>query len=258
MSDTKATPEVEMAVLRLIPEFDGSASTPVTEWLEKLELVCSLRGVSALEEVIPLRLTGGAFSVYQQLPAGDKKDANKIKAALISAFGSDAFSAYEDFTTRRLRPGESVDVFLADLRRLATSFGGVSDKALSCALVAGLPETARQGLRASSRIEALALHELVARARAVLTDEPPIACAGRATAAGAILCYECGAPNHYSKDCLQRRRNGREGRRSSGRPRSPKGRCFRCGVTGHRAASCPGNGEGEPEPAQAFSPPARQ
>ena len=94
--------------LQLIPEFDGSAC--VEEWFEKAELVCSLRGISKLETVIPLRLAGGAFAVYQQLPSDDRSDANKIKEALFRAFGTDRFSAYDLFVSRRLKPGESVEV----------------------------------------------------------------------------------------------------------------------------------------------------
>ena len=130
---------VDSAVLRLIPEFSGASETPgISEWLEKVELVCSLRGVTALEDVIPLRLTGGAFAVYQQLPAAEKKNAASIKEALTTAFGTDAFSAYEAFAARRIEPGETVDVYMAELRKLANAFGGVPDKALCCAFVAGL------------------------------------------------------------------------------------------------------------------------
>ncbi|KAG0711706.1 hypothetical protein GWK47_020063 [Chionoecetes opilio] len=68
--------------LRLIPEFDGALHA-VGEWLEKLELVCRLRGITELHTVVPLRLTAGAFSVYQQLNSADKNDFSKIKAALI-------------------------------------------------------------------------------------------------------------------------------------------------------------------------------
>ena len=62
--------------LRLIPEFSGDATQNVVEWLEKAELVCNMRGIAHLESVIPLRLTGGAFAVYQQLPDADESTAN--------------------------------------------------------------------------------------------------------------------------------------------------------------------------------------
>ena len=130
--------------LRLIPEFSGDSTQNVVEWLEKAELVCKLRGVAHLESV----LTGGTFAVYQQLPDADKQDIGKITKALRTAFVVDSFTAYEQFVGRRLQHGETVDVFLADMRRLAVPFGGLSDKMLACAFVAGLPDTVKQLLRA--------------------------------------------------------------------------------------------------------------
>jgi len=65
---------VDGAELRLIPEYGGSADQDVVEWLEKTELVCSLRTIAKPETVISLRLTSGAFAVYQQLPPEEKGD----------------------------------------------------------------------------------------------------------------------------------------------------------------------------------------
>ena len=79
--------------IRLIPEYDGTSAISVVEWLDKVELVCKLRDIECLEEVIPLRLTGGAFSVYQQLDDEKKEDAVSIKEALIAAFEHDSFMA---------------------------------------------------------------------------------------------------------------------------------------------------------------------
>ena len=154
--------------LRLIPEFDG-VSQPVEEWLEKLELVCSLRGITELHAVVPLRLVAGAFSVYQQLDSKVKMDFKQIKAALIAAFAVDKFIAYDQFVTRRLRDGESVDVYLADLRRLAALFGGIPDAGLGCAFVAGLPASVSRILRAGSRLENLNITDF----------EPSSCCPGR-------------------------------------------------------------------------------
>ena len=79
--------------LRLIPEFSGDAKHNVVEWLEKAELVCNLRSIAHLESVIPLRVTGGAFAVYQQLSDADKRDSGKIAKALRTVFAADSFRA---------------------------------------------------------------------------------------------------------------------------------------------------------------------
>ncbi|KFD52830.1 hypothetical protein M513_06321 [Trichuris suis] len=146
--------------VKLIPEFDGS-SQPVLEWLEKLELVCELCGIVDIARVLPLRLTGGALAVYQQLANEDRKDVGRIKEALTAAFAVDRFAAHRQFASRRLNMGESPDVFLADLRRLGTLAGGVSESFLGCAFVAGLPEYVQDLLRAGARMEEHTLNQLV-------------------------------------------------------------------------------------------------
>lgn len=269
--------------IRLIPEFDGTGTQTITEWLEKLEIVCQLRGVEAVENVIPLRLSGGAFAVYQQIGLEDRKHVGKVKEALLTAFAVDAFAAYEQFTARRLKPGESVDVFLADLRRLAKLFGGLSETGLACAFIVGLPDSVRQLLRAGSRMESLSLTQLLTRARAVLADEEvAVVNLAKLKSPGPsvkrdISCFECGMPNHLARDCfVRRRRQGDQGRREpaearrcfrcgeighlaarcTGEPAEATRRCYRCGDTTHVAARCPGNATGE-ETAPVSSP-ARQ
>ena len=274
-SPTKPTDAPSDSVeLRLISEFDGSDSQSITEWLDKVELVCSLRGVTKLETVIPLRLSGGAFKVYKQIPSADRSDVTKIKNALIAAFGNDSFSAYDSFISRKLQSDESVDVYLADLRTLATAFGGVSDKALSCAFVAGLPESVRQTLRASSRMETMDVGEILQRARAVMVDEPVVVGAVRSRCeptkppptlhqrapvnSESSGCFECGFPNHRARDCLLRlsrgTRRGTSGGTGGGSMPSGSVKCFRCGGRGHVARNCTGNGEVEKTHAPAFSP----
>ena len=251
--------------LRLIPEFDGSSEHSVTEWLEKLELVCKLRKISDEASVIPLRLTGGAFAVYLQLAESDRKSTEKVKEALLAAFEVDQYMAYEQFISRKLRSGETPDVYLAELRRLASLFGGMSDKALACAFVAGLPEGVRQLLRAGSRLEALDLDQILARARAILKDDgtvgsSPEACLGASAkpsvelcaATTSLRCYMCGGPNHLARDCLAPHAAGAGGRGTIGRSRR-RGKCYRCGATGHFASACQGNEDGEGASAPASS-----
>ena len=250
----KASPRSDVSVeVRLIPEFGGSPSESIAEWLEKVELVCDLRGIDKPETLVPLRLTGGAFAVYQQLSQSDKRDFSKLKEALLLAFGADSFAAYEQFSTRRLRPGETVDVFIAGLRKLALLFGGLPDKALICAFVAGLPDAARQALRASSRMEALAIDEVVTRARAIMADDSATTAAVRGANSHATnwrnagtkppyVCYNCNEPNHLARDCLLQRTQPSGGR--SSRMDRKERKCHRCGLPGHIASACSGNDAG--------------
>ena len=67
------------------------------------------------QAVLPLRLQEGALPIYRQLSAGQKADAEQIKQALITVYATDAFNAYDQFVTRQLRHGVTVDQFFAEL-----------------------------------------------------------------------------------------------------------------------------------------------
>ncbi|KFD47469.1 hypothetical protein M513_11630 [Trichuris suis] len=134
--------------LKLIPQFDGSHGQSVVEWLQTVELICKLRKVEDVASVIPLRLIGGALAVYLQLSDKERGSVEKLKASLLAAFAVDPFVAYEQFKERNLRANELPDVFLADLRRLASLFGGIPEKAVACAFVSGLPDNSESDLNA--------------------------------------------------------------------------------------------------------------
>ena len=198
--------------VRLVPEFDGT--TDVVEWFTRAALLCEMRGVN-LMSVIPLRLAKGAFAVWSQLPAQDRCSLIAVRTALFSAFALDQFAAYEAFSGRRLHPGESPDVYLAELRRLAALFGGVSDQTLVCAFVSGLPDSVRQTIRAGSRAEGLDLNSTLTRVRAVLSDDRGVHMAAAAEVhveptvrrynprgqKRLRRCWTCGSPEHIAPQC---------------------------------------------------------
>ena len=78
--------------IRLIPEFHGvSSDHTVSEWLEQVELVCEVCGVDNVERVLPLRLGGGALSVYRRLTRDQREDLQQVKQALFVACAPDPF-----------------------------------------------------------------------------------------------------------------------------------------------------------------------
>lgn len=87
----------------------------------------------------------------------------QIKQALYGAFSADPFVAWKQFCECRLGSGETVDIYLADLKKLATLFSSASDRILACAFLSGFPDDASRLLRASSKLNELGLEELLAR-----------------------------------------------------------------------------------------------
>ena len=117
--------EGKMFDVWLIPEFSGAATDmPIVEWVENVELMCELCAMKNVKRVLPLILREGALAIYMQLRAEQKADAKQIKQALITAYATDAFNAYDQFVTRQLRSDETVDEFFAELRRLVRLVAG--------------------------------------------------------------------------------------------------------------------------------------
>ena len=117
--------------------------------------------------MIPLRLSGRAFAVYQQLSPEEKQNYKRIEATLYKAFAIDPATAWEQFEARTLHPDETVNMYLAELTVL---FGGLLERALAYKFLAGLPTGAKQLLRASSSIASLSLNDLVDWARTLMKD----------------------------------------------------------------------------------------
>lgn len=62
----------------------------------------------------------------------------------------DEFVVFEQFIVCWMQPDEFMNVYLAELQKLAVLFGAVSDCTIRCAFVAELPTQVRQLFRASS------------------------------------------------------------------------------------------------------------
>lgn len=102
--------------IKLIPEFSDTSGQPVVEWTENVELVCELSKITKIKQILPLHLEGGTLAVYRQV---SKEQESDIERVLLTAFRTNQFTAYDQFQTWRLWPGKTVDVFLAELKKLA-------------------------------------------------------------------------------------------------------------------------------------------
>ena len=68
----------------------------------------------------------------------------------------------------KLRPEETVDVYLAELWKLSVLFGGMSEKGPTCAFMAGMPKSIEELLQASSQVDNMDISEVLAWAWAIL------------------------------------------------------------------------------------------
>ncbi|KAK8387531.1 hypothetical protein O3P69_018220 [Scylla paramamosain] len=112
--------------------------------------------------------------MHQQLTGSEKEEYERIKAALISAFATDKFLAYEQFVARKLRDGEPVALLNRARAVLADDTLGV-----------GSP----------THVSCLSQHAAVS-----------------ASCCSAVRCLYCNQPNHYARDCLAGRGARRGGR----------------------------------------------
>lgn len=212
----------------MVRPFDGGAGIEVSTWLRKIKLVAKLKKITELHNFIPLYLEGSAFAVYDQLTDGQKESGDNIEKALLSAFGQDQFGAYDNFRQRSWMPGEAVDVYLADLRRLARLAKVESDELVRCAFICGLPTDVSSQLRATAQISSTALADVADQARILMGDRFHGA---MAAIKKKFACFECGG-DHHVKHCKEKKETHK------------KVICFRCGEPGHIFRNCSGNGKG--------------
>ena len=89
-------------------------------------------------------LSGGAYAVYQLLSKDKRRDFACIKSASYMAHALDLVCIWKKFMAQKLCPGETVDVYLAELWKLSVLFGEMSEKGLMCAFIAGMPKSVKE------------------------------------------------------------------------------------------------------------------
>ncbi len=89
-------------------------------WMRKLRQMARLYQVEKdLVILIPSFLEERAYAVYEQLPDTVQVDPKLLEQSLYDAFSVRRYGAFEKLRTRKMKDDETVDIFLADIKRLA-------------------------------------------------------------------------------------------------------------------------------------------
>ena len=116
-----------MATFRLeLPEvFTGEEGKDFRQWVRRFEVAVDSMPTSSSSTVqkhslLPSRLSGSAFTVWESLPESEKKDFGKVKTTLSEVFGRTTYlTNFRSCITARVRlPSEPIEVFSAAIATL--------------------------------------------------------------------------------------------------------------------------------------------
>ena len=232
------------------------------EWFQRFELCCKANNWDGDMQAVklPTLLEGEALAIWLDLTENEQKDYERAKKAIIDGIMPMAFTSLEEFHHRKLHPGESLSVYVHNLKVLierampgidATSRGQL----LLHQFLAGIPLQVSRQLRAMG--DTTDLQRVVEKARLLMTIEEqpenaatPINAVQEGTLAKlqsqietltqqvATLatqpprqpvvkrCFSCNQVGHIQRQCPHRQQ-----------PLYLL-RCFSCGQLGHLARQC--------------------
>ena len=238
------------------------ASGDVNEWCQRFE-ICSKANEwnnATMTLKLPTLLEGEALAVWLELSDAEQKDYKAAKKQMIAKMSPMGFASLEDFHKRKIQPGESISIYVHDLKRLLDQAMPELEQNARSQLVlhqfmAGLPTHISAQLRATG--DTKKLDETAERARLLMSiaTQTPVATVeaessevqqlkdqvAELTEQVATLttrhpppqqknirCFNCDGIGHVQRDCPSPRRQ----RRSSVGP------CTICGRFGHLARNC--------------------
>ena len=145
----------------------------LTKWFKRFE-ICSAANDwdDAMQaKKMPTLLEGEALAVWLDLSEDDQKNYSEAKKKIIGRLAPMSFVSLDDFHARRLRPGESLPVFVHSLKRLLGQAmpdveEGTRKQLLRHQFLVGLPAAVSKQVRSTEEIDDL--DKMVDRAKLLL------------------------------------------------------------------------------------------
>lgn len=233
-------------LLKLVKPYDGSGD--ISKWLDKLKMLIKLQGLDLnTSEVIPYFLEGNAYELFSQLDKNVATDSALLEKSLQDAFGLDSFEAFEILRCKRWDGTETVDVYMAEIKRLASICNLKNDDFVKHSFITGLPKETAHQLRIQLKFADVTLSELVEKTRVLLKHNKE-SCMAMQTdfrrlqvTKQTFYCNKCNKSGHTAKFC---------------RSKEDYRRCFKCDKVGHVAKNCQ-SAENDNEELLAPVPPQR-
>lgn len=215
-----------MEFLKVIDKYEGKSDATV--WFAQLRVVAAMLKIENIQVFMPILLRGDAYAVFQHLDSKSQSNLDSLEAALSKAFSKGLFEAFDCLKNRKWC-GESIDVYLADIRTLGKQ-AGASEQTIRCIFVLGLPDRIAQTLKTLPDIETIEMESLVAICRAMMvtySNQASCVVATPALQGGKLTCDYCKRVGHTDDQCYRR---------------NPT--CYACGKAGHIRKDCPNSKSG--------------